>query len=1121
MSIRDKKDKIVRFGRCLNPMVFWGCALLCLVLLQHPTVCRGQATTAEVSGSVKNANGAAILQAKIVLTNQDTKEARTASPDQSGNFTLSLLPPGQYVMQITAKGFKTATVQQFTLRSGDHASIHADMQKGAIDQSIPLTAVIAATASTGISGKAVEDIPERQRNYVNLAQIQAGANEGSSAGAANGDSNRPGAQHITATVSVNGQPDSMNQHLIDGMDNNEKYQGISLVHPSMESVASVQVKSSGVTADIGRTTGGALMVSTKSGTNVFHGGVFEFFRNDIFDPTPYQFGAHGRKPEIRQNQFGGSLGGPLQKGKTFFFGDYEGFRLVQGFVPQSVVVPTAYEHNNPGDFSDIGGTVLSPSQIDPIGLAYFMMYPVPNTGGSDSNTYSGAGSGFNYTHNVDFRIDRTLAKKSKVDFVFNYFNVSAFTPGVLPVATYGGVTIAPGGNTANFPGGLEIDAYRFQPSFTHSFNQHWSLSLAAQYVNFLILKTPLGYGTYANETWGQPNININLKTSGLAPITVLNGDNIGNADYSFPNPNHENLFEYKGAVTFVHGAHQVRFGGDLIRRDVRAPQDPNGAGQWTFSNYQTLLQGVYTAVQRNFGLVIQHLATWEPSAFVTDTWRLEPNLTVEAGLRYEVYTPYTEEHNYMSTFDPVNVKILVAGQNGVNSMAGLSTKHTNFAPRVGFSWQTHDKTVITGSAGMVYFMPNLKNRSENINMPYAYGYGPCSSTTCAAAYSTFADGLPYPTTPDMTNPTGSMATPVDPQFRPSYNYIFNLGVQHKIAGNMVRIGYANEMGRHLHQMLPDVNTPAPNTATNVNPLRPFYSVYPNLRQVALLRSEGVSMYNGLQVVVNKPMSHHYSYSLNYTWAHGLDDATNPNGNTSGLGVLPSEIGKVVAGHRFDYGNSDMDVRHRIAANVMYALPYRSDWNGLRKTLTAHWEVNAVESWSTGVPFSVTNASMISGALPGQNNSERSNMIASPTLNHPGVKEFFNTEAFQAQQKGTVGQLFGSDSDVGSIGSWVESKNALHGPHNRRLDASLAKTFPLGAQNRYNIVFRAEIFNVTNTMNFAPPNHSLVPDSTGYQTTQSGTTLLTGGYPTNSFGALTAPSGNYMPRDIQFALKFQY
>lgn len=1110
-----------RLAHSLRQLVVYGCVLLGLALAQAPSVCHGQTSTAEVSGTVKNSSGTAIAQAKIVLTNQDTKEAKTTSSNASGTFVFPSLAPGQYALQIGAKGFKTANVELFALHAGDHATVIAAMSKGAASESITLAATVTAAASAGISGKAVEDIPERQRNYVNLAQIQAGANEGSNVGAANGDTYRPGAQHITSTVSVNGQPDSMNQHMIDGMDNNEKYQGISLVHPSMESVASVQVKAAGLTADIGRTTGGALLVSTKSGTNKFHGGVFEFFRNDIFDPSPYQFGAHNRKPEIRQNQFGGSFDGPLQHGKTFFFADYEGFRLVQGFAPQSVVVPTAYEHNHPGDFSDVGGSVLTASQIDPIGLDYFMLYPVPNTGGSTSNTYSGAGSGYNYTHNVDFRLDRTFSKKVRANIVFNYFDVSATTPGVLPAATYNGVTIAPGGNTANFPGGLDINAYRFQPSFNYSLNKNWSLSLSAMYINFLILKTPLGYGTYANQTWGQPNININLKTSGLAPITMATGDSIGNADYSFPNPNHENLFEYKGSLSWTRGQHQVRFGGDLIRRDVRAPQDPNGAGQWTFASYQTLLQGVYTAVQRNFGLVIQHYATWEPSAFVMDTWRMAPNLTIDAGLRYEVYTPYTETHNYMSTFDPVNVKILIAGQNGVNNMAGLSTKHTNFAPRLGFSWQTLNKTVITGSAGMTYFMPNLKNRSENNNMPYSYGYGPCSSTTCATAYSKFAYGLPMPTTPDMTNPTGTMSTPVSPSFRPSYNYFFNLGVQHKIAGNTVRIGYANEIGRHLHQMMPDVNTPPPNTAANANLLRPFYSVYPNLLQVALLCTEGYSMYNGLQVVVNKPMAHHYSYGFNYTWAHGLDDATTPNGNSSGLGVLPNQIGKVVAGHRFDYGNSDMDVRHRVAANVTYELPYNKNWKGIVKTATEHWQANAVEAWGTGIPFSVTNASMISGALPGQNNSERPNMVGVPTLSNPSVKQFFNTAAFQSQQKGTVGQLFNSGATVGTVGSLVEAKNILHGPHNRRLDVSVSKTFPLDTKNKYNLVFRAEIFNVTNTMNFAPPNHSLVPDFTGYQTTSAGTTLLTGGTPTNSFGSLTAPSANYMPRDIQFVLKFQY
>lgn len=1100
----SRTTKLVQLTAVLLLTVLWflGSAFL--------TPCLAQTTTGELLGTLKSASGKPLSGQSVTLTNLDRQESRQTTTSATGDFSFTLLAPGNYGLRITASGYKSYSVPQIALRAGDRATVLAMVTKGSADAVVSGTAVISSGAQSEIAGKAVQDVPENQRNYVNLAQIQAGANEGSNAGAANGDSNRPGAQHMTSVISVNGQPDSLNQHLIDGADNNERLQGYSLIHPSVEIIASVQVKTSGLTADLGRTSGGALLVSTRSGTNKFHGDLFEYLRNDMFDASPFQFGAHNKKPEVRQNQFGGSLGGPVFKNKTYFFADYEGFRLIQGAMPQSVVVPTLYEHQNPGDFTDIGGAKLTAAQIDPVGLKYFDLYPLPNVG---SNEYSGAGTGYNFSHTADVRIDHKFDPRDSIFARFSFNKVSAFTPGQLPDVKIDGMILSPGGNTSAFPGGLAVTAYNPQISFSRVLTHHLGLNLMAAYTSYDNMQTPLSYGTTPNATWGQAGININTRTSGLSPIVVTSGVGVGNADYSYPYPDHNNVYQYKAILNWTHNTHNIKFGAGLINRQVRGTQDANGAGYWTFATYQTLLQGVFTSVVRNYALVSQHFSTSEPSVFVTDTWRLSKTLVVDAGLRWDAYTPYREHNNYLSTFDPSTGTILVASQNGVSNTVNMKTTLTNFGPRLGVNWQAPMGFAVNASAGIGYYMSNMKSKSMLVNMPYAYGYGPCSSSTCAAGYTAFQNGLPVPVAPNMSNPTGSLASAVDPNWKPSYNMFFNINAQRTIKGNRITLGWVGSPSRHMGQMLPDINAPAPNTAANANPLRPYYAKLPGVTTISFYQAEGVSSYNALQAVLAHRMQHGLSFSFNYTWAHGLDDGTgvtNPATTTTGFGTVPSLIGKNVQGRRFDYGNSNMDVRHRVASNITYELPFGKSSKGIRGMVIKNWQVNAVEAWATGIPYTIANASSVSNTLVGQANSERPNLIGNPNLASPGVARYFNVNAFQAQQKGTIGQLVGSGSAVGSFGPYQEAKNSLHGPHNRKLDVSLAKTFPLDKAKLYSLQFQVQGFNLTNTSNFAPPNHSLVMSSDGVTPSTA-----------NGFGSLKTTTANYTPRDLQFVLKLMF
>jgi len=309
------------------------------------------------------------------------------------------------------------------------------------------------------------------------------------------------------------------------------------------------------------------------------------------------------------------------------------------------------------------------------------------------------------------------------------------------------------------------------------------------------------------------------------------------------------------------------------------------------------------------------------------------------------------------------------------------------------------------------------------------------------------------------------------------------------------------MGRHVERQYPDLNAPAPNVSTTPNKLRPFYSLYPNMTLIKDISSDGTSSYHSLQVIVERHFKNGLGYNFNNTWAHALDNA-NPSG-ASAIGSLPNSVGKPITdgGLRFDYGNGDFDVRDRITATANYQLPFGKNLKGATGVMAKGWQVNMIDVWATGLPFTVTNVNNISGTNPGSSNTDRPNVVGKMMLSKPGVSEFFNTSAFAAQEKGTIGVLApadGSTPDAGTVGDLWEQRNPLHGPHQRHLDVSLFKTLPI--TKTVNVQFRTECFNLTNTANFAAPNSSLGA---------------------KGFGELSQMTAGYTPRQIQFALKLQF
>src|SRR6201996_3303227 len=356
-----------------------------------------QSTTGDITGTVTDTTGASVPKATVTLTNLGTKEVRTAQSGESGDYTFTQLGPGSYSVQVKETGFQTFVIPSIALNAGDRAREDAKLSVGSesttitVDAQTPALQTDTSSISHTVTDQSVQDLPISGRNYINLVQITPGANEGPGNGLTSGA--RPDDRRQTSAVVANGQSEILNDELVDGLDNNERIIGGIGVRPSIEAIKEINVQTNNYSAEVGRTGGAVINIVTKSGANAFHGSVYEFFENDALNATPYEFGAtqaNGQplpKPELRQNQFGGSLGGPIVKNKLFFFGDYEGLRQVLGQNPQTfqTLLPSQYATLHSGNLAAISSQLADGGPTHPVGVNYALLYPLPNTPANPSN----------------------------------------------------------------------------------------------------------------------------------------------------------------------------------------------------------------------------------------------------------------------------------------------------------------------------------------------------------------------------------------------------------------------------------------------------------------------------------------------------------------------------------------------------------------------------------------------------------------------------------------------------------------------------------------------------------------------------------------------------------------
>lgn len=1088
------------------------------ILMSFAASARAQTNTADIVGTVTDASGAVIPRAMVTVVNTGTQEKRSVPANDGGEYSFSLLQVGSYSVQVQAPGFKLFRVPSVTLAAGDRTRIDAQLQPGDVQQVVDVTSTTPAlqtdssTVGSLVDNAQVEDLPLNGRNYINLVQAQPGVSPGLSGSFGSGL--KPDDRRQTSTYSANGQTDQANNNLIDGLDNNERLIGTLGVRPSPDAIQEVKVETGLYTAEVGRSAGGVVDLITKSGTNSLHGSVYEYFRNDVLDARNY-FSLQSRKPELRQNQFGGSLGGPIRRNRTFFFSDYEGFRQVSGQTTVSTV-PTLFEEQNCNaasgcNFSDVHGPIIPAFEINPIGLNYFKLYPAPNIAGATSNNFSDSPNGTQLSNLFDVRIDHHFSDKTTIFGRYSFNNVNTLLPGPLPLVN----GVQPGGGTFIFTGPSTERQMHFGLELTHVFRPNLLLELKAGYLRSIISTLPSNHGLSPAEQFGFTGVNVAgiPDTFGL-PSFTLGGGYASLGDSAFePEQERDNSYQYLADLIYTRGQHSIKFGGGFIRRQAANDQSfyPRGAGfilgVFTMNPLGDLVIGQATSIQRQTSLVAPGLRTWEPSAFFQDDWRVTPALTLNLGVRYNVFTPFTANNNAISNFDFSKDLIVSPSLEGVNrssATAGVKTYYGDVAPRIGFAYDLGHKAVVRGGFGMSFFPDNFSLQSFLKNAPFTSTFH-CGIITdtrpCTGAYAGFAGNyrlgsLPVPTVDittatDPANYAGASFLATDFNFRPSYVEQYSLGIQKDVAGNVVGASYVGNLGRRI------VAYPNANQAPYAGAPTPIPSLPTTIISDGM--SAGVSAYNALQLTVERRLTKGLSGNVNYTFAHNLSNvSTNgegsaniPNGDRfSCVGPchvnIPGTSNYTVVNswEVYDYGNSEIDLRHRVAVTIGYQIPYGSTLTGVKGALLKGWSTNALFSYQTGLPFTVENTNPVGGTADGfTNTNDRPNVVGKINLSNPTIQHYFNTAAFQTQADGTLGN---------------EGKNPIYSPRFTALNLSLFKT--LAITEALKLELRAESFNLTNTPSFNPPDNMLGDAQ---------------------FGVISSTIPGATPRQIQFAGKLLF
>jgi outer membrane receptor protein involved in Fe transport len=1095
-------------------------ALVALLMLLAGAAA-AQTTTGEIVGTVRDAQGAAVPGSTVTITSADTGLVRTETTTDVGFFRFPALPTGTYTLSAEKSGFAVGKVGHVEVLVANATTVDINLavaqasQTVTVESNVTLTDTESAHLGGVIEEAQVTTLPLNGRNFAQLALLNAGVS------ASGGGGGQQGGEGGISGYSSNGQRSTSNNFMVDGIDNNNYEAGSVAQLPSIDSIQEFQVQTNNYAAEYGRSSGSIVNLVTKSGTNQLHGSAYEFFRNNDLDARNFFADPAFSAPALRLNQFGATLGGPIHKDKTFFFGNYEGFRQVAG-ITELTNVPTAAER---------AGTFINPANgqtvtvaVNPTSAQLFQLFPPANTDESGGNFVSSPNL-TNSTNQYMMKVDHHLSN-GLLTARYSYTGASIFYPfqpgqGVTDVPGYGvqdseTTQLASLGHTW-FITPNTLNEFRFGYTRVTGFTYNQTGPQAATYGfnTGWAANSPMGLGDMPNITF-----------SGGLVSGVESTSNLG-ASGNNPAGNWINTLQWVDNYSHITARHDWKFGGEVRNiRDNRV-YDLYFNGQLGFTGSENpqgipsplldFAEGLPSSSLQFVGNSGRSYRTTSYDFFAQDTFKLRPNLTLSYGLRYELNTVLHDATNRSTTWRPnlyttylsptasqTDLAVLQASGIATQSQLGglYDGDHTNFAPRIGLAWSLgkSQETVLRAGYGIFYdtVFGNIPG-NVMLNPPYLPDYYVSSP---AFPQSFGASGFPV-----LTITPATLQTP--------YSQAWNLDVQRQLPEKiLLDVAYVGSTGTHLPRFRQidqayitqaQINTLSPDVITRMEllgippPVATFLSQnialmptivrgpYFGFAQIFEAEDSMSSAYNSLQAKLDKKFSRGLTLGVAYTYAKSIDGASDFFGSgANGSTIFPQNNYDTAA----EKGLSDFDIRHRFVFNYIYSFPsMKTLWTAIPDRVGNGWQISGIVTAQTGQPFSVLTGVDESSTGLGD---DRANVTGNPNVGPHTVQEYFNTADFSLNAPLTFGD---------------SGRNIVIGPGFTNVDFALLKNTEI--TERVNMQFRAEFFNILNHPNFALPNNVLTSPSFGAL------------YQTPDVAQYNVGLGSGGPRLIQFGLKFLF
>lgn len=1052
--------------------VFW-----CLLLLLLPCVpAFSQAVTGTIYGIVSDSTQAAIAGAKVTVVNTNTNYTREMQTQGDGSFRFPSLPLGVYRVTAEQAGFNTFTQEGMTLQVDQQLRVDMTLRVGNVSEKLevtgeaPLVNATNAETSEVIDRQRVEMLPLNGRNFVQLLQLTTGTTPGATGDTQN---NLVINQFRGSTAfTANGMPTRYNNFVLDGVDNNESAwnSGGIVLMPVIDAIQEFKVSTGNFSSEFGRAAGGVVSVQTRSGTNEFHGNVFEFFRNSALDANDFFNNANGRaRPPFRQNQFGGTIGGPIRKDKLFFFADYQGTRQVRGLT-YLASVPTA--EAAAGDFSNplfgqiydpattranpAGGSIRDPfpnrriptARFDPLVGNFLALMPRANTSpGAIANNFINNPTWTRQGNQGDIRMDYNLASKGAVFTRYSRDHAGQVFPNDIttPQNPFGG-----GGRGNN----IDLVAQNFSLNATYLLTSRVVLEGRLGLSRFAFDGTPLGFDSPEASKVQVPGLGSDARTATTLAITGLTafGPTTGVPNYST-----QTTFQYVFNTSITSGKHGIKTGIDARRyrrnNDFVSAQKtgsfsfvPNFTSQTGVSGggvgMATFLLGLPSTINRGFVGGTTGRRNTDFGMYVQDEYKATANLTFNLGLRYEYFQPWYEIFDRMSTIDLTSGKVVLAGPDNAFGRALRRADKNNFAPRVGIAWRTPVKFVIRTGYGISYieeFGGNGTNPIQN----------PPNSFTQNLVYSTIQlpptrlqDGIPAPAPLNLNNPSGQYRL-IEPNAVAAYTQQWDLSLQREFGSNwLIDTAYVGTRGLHILQII-DPNQPVPGPGA-IAARRPLFAVAPNLT-LSVGASSGASTYHSLQAKLQKRLSKGIYFLTAYTWSKAISDGdSNFSNGTPGVALLGQA--QDALNRRAERGLSDTDQLHRLVTNFGWDLPVLQ-----RHKYLGGWQLSGIVTLASGNPFDI----FFQPSTLNTGTTQRPDRIRDGRLEEWTLARYFDTSAFAAPAAFTYGNT---------------GRNVMRGPGVSTWDFSVIKNTSFG--DRYRLQWRTDFFNAFNNPQFNPPGNTI-------------------------------------------------